>query len=53
MKSQKKQLYLQAQKNKANKTGFSQKIQRIKNLYDKFPDYIDKSTRDLLIKYNL
>lgn len=53
MKSQKKQLQSQSQKKQVNKTALEQKIETIKNLYDSFPNYIDKSTKDLLIKYNL
>ena len=53
MKQQKKQPQKQNLKNQLNKRRFSQKLEKLKSLYDSFPNYIDKSEKDLLIKYNL
>ena len=53
MKNPKKQLQSQNQKKQPDKTRLEQEIRKIKNLYDSFPSYIDKSTKDLVVKYNL
>ena len=37
----------------SQETRLEQEIKRIKNLYDSFPSYVDRSTKDLLVKYNI
>ena len=53
MKNQKKQTPNQNPKKQMDKSETEKKIEKIKNLYDFFPNYIDKSTKNLLLKYNL
>lgn len=43
----------QSNKKQANKTVFEEKIEKIKQAYSSTPDYIDKTTKELMQKYNL
>lgn len=51
MKKQKNQL--QSINRKKLKTELEKKLSEIKRLYEVTPDYIDDSTKELMIKYNL
>lgn len=43
----------QNQKQRQSKSDSEKIFEKVKSMYDSFPDFIDKSTKDLLAKYNL
>ena len=53
MRDQKKQTVNKNQNRLANKPESQRKAERIMDIYESVPNFVDKSTKNLLIKYSL